>query len=265
MKIDFHVHTDLSDDAGAKVRDIIKTAESKGLDGVVILDHNTMKWDDASIPSDTSLKVFRAGEYSTADGHIIVIGAKTPIEDICTFKNGRFETSCVIDEARRQEAVLIMAHPFRWLKKPPSDELLLKMDALEVYNSRNVLLRNNPNANEKALKAAYRLKLPTISGSDAHWADEVGTSYVVVDTKGAAFEIRNLSNYTLKVFGAPSHPVGEFRSQWHKASRYKDNKRKLKLIIKLMIESLKYMFMKGSLQSGLIHTYEGVGKTDDFI
>lgn len=265
MKIDFHIHTDLSDDADAKVQDIIKTAEARGLDGVVILDHNTMKWDEASIPSGTSIKIFRAGEYSTEDGHIIVIGAKTPVEDICTFKNGRFETSCVIDAAKRQGAILIMAHPFRWVKKPPSDELLLKMDAIEVYNSRNVLLRNNPNANEKALQAACRLNLPTVSGSDAHWADEVGASYVDIKTEGAAFDIQNLKRYTLSVFGSPSHPAGEFRSQWLKASRYKNNRRKLKLIIKLVIETLVYIFKKGSLQSGLIHTYEGVGKTDDLI
>ena len=139
------------------------------------------------------------------------------------------------------------------------------MDAIEVYNSRNVLLRNNPNANEKALQAACRLNLPTVSGSDAHWADEVGASYVDIKTEGVVFDIQNLKKYTLSVFGSPSHPSGEFRSQWLKASRYKNNRRKLKLIIKLVIETLVYIFKKGSLQSGLIHTYEGVGKTDDLI
>lgn len=265
MKIDFHVHTELSDDANAKVCDIIRTAEMKGLDGVVILDHNTMKWQNDPILEKTSLKVFRAGEYSTEDGHIIVIGATTPIEDLCAFKSGRFETACVIDQAKLQGATLIFAHPFRWRLKPPSDDLLSKMDAIEVYNSRNLMIRKNPEANQKALDAAIRLKLPTVSGSDAHFTSEIGDSYVEVDTKGEVFDICNLKHYRLTVYGSPSHPSKEVRSQWIKASRYKNVKRKFKLMVKLILETIEFAFRSKSFQSGMIHTYKGVGKSNDSI
>lgn len=263
MKIDFHVHTELSDDSNSKVYDIIRAAEMKGLDGIVILDHNTMKWLEDPILDKTALKIIRAGEYSTEEGHIIVIGATTPIEDICAFKNGRFETSCVIDQAKQQGAMLIFAHPYKWRLKPPSDDLLKKMDAIEVYNSRNLMNRKNPDANQKALDAAVRLKLPTVSGSDAHFTSEIGSSYVEVDTNGEDFDIRSLKKYSLTVYGTPSHPINEVRSQWLKASRYHNVRRKFKLVIKLILETVGFAFKAKSLQSGMIHMYKGVGKPND--
>ncbi|HAS73537.1 MAG TPA: hypothetical protein DCS67_05280 [Clostridiales bacterium UBA8960] len=257
MKIDFHIHTEKSDDSNAKVEDIIRKAEEVGLDGIVILDHNTMQWDACSSLKETKLKVYRAGEYSTEDGHIIVIGATTPLENICTFKSGRFETTCILSNAKAQDAFIIMAHPYRWIHKPPSDALLSQVDAIEIYNSRNCLLRNNFDANTKAQDAAKRLNLPMLSGSDAHFVSEIGNSYVLFDTMGEPFDLKAIKRYTATIYGQPNHPIGEFKSQWIKASRYRTHTRKLKLIAKLFFELFVFVWRNNKIQKGIITTYKG--------
>lgn len=257
LKIDGHVHTERSDDSNAKWDAILHEAQRKGLDGLIIVDHNLAEQVPQIQEEYSKLHVIRGGEYSTEDGHIIVIGLKTPLEQVCSFDNGRFTTECILSQAREQNAYVILAHPFRWRHRLPSDALLMKVDAIEVYNSRNAFLIRHPKANQMAQEAAKRLKIPVVGGSDAHVVQEIGNCYMEIDTLGASFDIRHLKNYDVKVHGKHTLPKHVFMSQWIKASHHNRRLGKLKYLIKYIVETSCVKVFKSRIQEGLVYEQKG--------
>lgn len=257
LKIDGHVHTELSDDSNANWDAILQEAQIKGLDGLIVVDHNLADGQPQIPEKYSNLHIIRGGEYSTEDGHLIVIGLKKPLENICQFENGRFKTSCILDKAREQNAFVILAHPFRWRHRLPSDELLNKMDALEVYNSRNAFLLKHLKANQMAQEAARRLGMPVIGGSDAHVVEEIGNCIVEIDTLDMPFHINQLSQYDIRVIGKHTSPKHVLISQWIKASYYKRHLNKVKYLIKYIVETLLIKIFANQIQEGFVYEHKG--------
>ncbi|MBF4695389.1 PHP domain-containing protein [Fusibacter ferrireducens] len=226
MKIDFHVHSFYSEDSFQSFEKIIQKAEQCGLDGVVILDHNTIQGSDRlaaylethyhNRPLNERLVVIRAGEYSTEEGHIIVIGLKEPLESILEVNQKWYSCRELIAEAKKQSATIILAHPFRWKHRLPSEWLLSQVDAIEVFNGRSCFVKGNYRANAKAVELAQKLNLPIVGGSDGHLTSEIGRSYVNFDVEKAAFDPQQLQRYNSSVHGAWGHPAYEVVSQVYK-------------------------------------------------
>ncbi|MEM2913447.1 MAG: CehA/McbA family metallohydrolase [Candidatus Bathyarchaeia archaeon] len=178
MKIDLHVHTVHSDGSGT-VKDVLRTAKSKGLDGLAITDHNTIEGYFEAESYDFSLLVLPGYEVCTDAGHVLVIGLeRTPpkIEII------RYED--LIRWVRKLGGLTILAHPAagrihldRWI--------CCKPDAVEVLNASYPICRFFM---KRSLNIADRLEVPSVAGSDAHCPENVGNSYTVVDAS-------NPSNY----------------------------------------------------------------------
>ena len=257
LKIDGHVHTELSNDSNANWDAILQEAHRKGLDGLIVVDHNLADGEPEIPEKYSNLHIIRGGEYSTEDGHLIVIGLRTPLENICPFENGRFKTACILNQAREQNAFVILAHPYRWRHRLPSDDLLKRMDALEVYNSRNAFLLRHPKANQMAQEAARRLNMPVLGGSDAHVVEEIGNCIVEIDTLGMAFDINQLRCYDIKVIGKHTSPKHVLISQWIKASHYKRHLVKFKYLIKYIIETFLIRLYANQIQEGLFYEHKG--------
>ncbi|MCD6325872.1 PHP domain-containing protein, partial [Candidatus Bathyarchaeota archaeon] len=80
LKIDFHVHTCYSGDCSTSLRDVISYSKKKGLDGVVITDHNTVEGAlKLQKNSDNERIIIPGIEVSTNAGHILGINVTTPI------------------------------------------------------------------------------------------------------------------------------------------------------------------------------------------
>lgn len=174
LKIDLHVHTSYSDGSGS-IREIIRVAERKGLDGLAITDHNALDGYFEAKSYSSSLIILPGYEVSTDAGHILVIGLEEkPPFNITS--QGAAQYIKVVEWVRLNGGLSILAHPAtgrfkmnKWMQYKP--------DAVEVLNSLyplNYFVR-------RGLKLSSVLGVASVGGSDAHKPTDVGNAYTIVD------------------------------------------------------------------------------------
>jgi predicted metal-dependent phosphoesterase TrpH len=183
MKYDLHVHSIYSKDSFLRPEIILKVAKKKGLDGVAITDHNTIKGAMAArkINEDRDFTVIVGTEIKTEYGDVIGIYLQDEI------RSRLF--SEVVEEIKRQGGYTILAHPYRQYRSP--EALISKVDLVEAFNSRS---RKYQNARSHNLALTYD-KLFT-AGSDAHLGFEIGRG--VVSTDGNIYDRSSFRKITGK-------------------------------------------------------------------
>ena len=171
MMFDLHIHSKYSYDSLLRPDTIIKIAKKKGLNGVAITDHNTIKGG------------VEASKVNKDDDFVIIVGSeiKTEYGDVL----GLFLTdeirsrvfADVVDEIRDQGGLTVLAHPFRKGIVFPRD-LLGYVDLIEGFNA-----RSPKNLNQKAIELARDCRMPVTAGSDAHLGFEIGGGRAVTRTR----------------------------------------------------------------------------------
>ncbi|HHY75515.1 MAG TPA: PHP domain-containing protein [Firmicutes bacterium] len=187
FRIDMHVHSMYSGETPAEPRDIIEAAKEKGLDAIVITEHERLS---LSLPFEDlkktagRLQIFRGVELSTDAGHMLVYGVRD--EDWKDWGAGRLNSAQeVIERAARLGGVAVPAHPYVVRKKDPFDTepavlvddritSLSGLKAIEVCNGKH---SKYPGVCEALGKYAASVRLPGIGGSDAHMPEDVGRAY----------------------------------------------------------------------------------------
>ena len=170
LKIDLHVHSAYSDGLG-DIHDILKTARLKGLDGLVITDHDTLKGYYEAKASYSDLYILPGYEVETDAGHVLILGLEQlpPITGIVAYED-------LIWWTRDLGGLTVLAHPAagrfrlrRWMHA--------KTDAIEVLNA------SYPTKYfiTRGLRLAERLNLPRVGGSDAHHSKTVGDAYTIIE------------------------------------------------------------------------------------
>lgn len=162
MKLDLHIHSKYSKDSLLKPETILKVAKKRGLNGIAVTDHNTIKGGLATkkMNVDENFTVIIGSEIKTEYGDIIGLFLQ---EEIIS---RAFEE--VVDEVKDQDGLVILAHPFRKGFVFPSN-LFIKIDLIEAFNA-----RSPKSLNEKAFELAKKHKKPITAGSDSHLAFEIG-------------------------------------------------------------------------------------------
>jgi predicted metal-dependent phosphoesterase TrpH len=159
---DTHVHTSFSRDAWQTPEEVILTASRVGLSAVAITDHNTFAGvihaRDAC--AGTNIILIPGEEVSTEYGDLIGLFLNEEIQSR-TFGEA-------LDEIHLQGGLSVLPHPLRRKRMPPED-LLVKLDIIEILNGRTSILLNN-----EAERLASTLKKPGIAGTDAHFSWELG-------------------------------------------------------------------------------------------
>ena len=176
MKYDLHMHTKYSKCSNLKPETILKLAKKHGLDGIAITDHNEIKGalEVKKLNKDKDFEVIAGEEISTSYGDVLVYYLNKKINTIDFYD--------VVDESKRQGAIISIAHPFRTTLinnhkfKLPIEKVKNNIDAVECFNSRTL-----PSDNKKANEIADKLKIAKTAGSDAHFFFEVGTAYTIFD------------------------------------------------------------------------------------
>jgi predicted metal-dependent phosphoesterase TrpH len=166
LNVETHCHTNASGDCRVRPEDIVVAARRKGVDRLIITDHNSIKG------------ALRAKEI---DPELVIVG-----EEILTEK-GELLAAFVTEEVPRdlppleairrlrdQGAFISVSHPFDPRRSGWSladmEELAPLVDAIETFNARNIRQAYN----ERAAAFAKLHKLPGTAGSDAHTLLEVG-------------------------------------------------------------------------------------------
>src|SRR5215212_1160223 len=133
LKVEFHSHTNASKDSLTQPAELIAAARRKGLDRLVITDHNTIVGALAAQKIASEL-VIVGEEIMTTQGEILAAFITEEIRPGLSPKE-------TIQQLRDQGAFISVSHPFDRIRsggwrKSDLLEIISFVDAIEVYNSR---------------------------------------------------------------------------------------------------------------------------------
>lgn len=210
--LEFHCHTYASKDSLTRPMDLIKAARRKGLNRLVITDHNSIAGALEAQAIDPEL-VIVGEEIMTTKGEILAAYVREQIPSLLSPQE-------TIDRLKEQGAFISVSHPFDEMrsggwKENDLLEIIPFVDAIEVYNSRCMM----PRFNRLARNFAEQHNLAGTVGSDAHAAFEVGRSVLLLDQFSGPDEMRKVIRQA------------QFRVKWspwwfHLTSRYASLKKK---------------------------------------
>ena len=171
LKIDVHIHTTYSDST-ATVNDVIKVAKKKGLDGVVITDHDTIDGAKEATSKASKLIIIPGEEVATIKGHILALGINEPISKWLPPENA-------ISRIHKQNGLAVIPHPtLPFVDKLPRKEIRnLPINGIEVFSAATPLAWHYF---RRGLALARDMGLPILAGSDSHFAETVGDAYTIV-------------------------------------------------------------------------------------
>ncbi len=173
-KYDMHTHTLYSNCSNMKPEVILKTAKKRGLNGIAVTDHNTIKGGLAvkRLNNDKNFEVIVGAEIYCDKAEILGYYLNEEI------KPGKVEE--VVEKIHEQGGIAVVSHPFTHAlirKKLEFDVKKIKIDGVEVFNARNIFASEN----EKALALAKKYNLSQIGSSDAHFSYEIGRGYTLFE------------------------------------------------------------------------------------
>jgi predicted metal-dependent phosphoesterase TrpH len=203
LKYDLHLHTRYSPDGTLGVRDIVRIARKRGLDGIAITDHDTIRGGLEAVKlKPEGIDVICGCEVNTDRGDVIGLFLTEEIK--------AREHVAVIEEIHAQGGIVIVPHPFDSLRGSAfwlSDRDAPLIDAVEVINARCVFRRSNAAAE----RYADRYALAVTGGSDAHFGAEIGNAGTFID-ESADLREAILRKRTM-AFGKTSSPLFHLRTK----------------------------------------------------
>ncbi|MFH0868017.1 MAG: PHP domain-containing protein [Candidatus Woesearchaeota archaeon] len=205
--VDMHLHSEYSADSNSKIDGIIEKAKSLGI-GVAITDHNCIEGSLKAIDNEKNVLVIPGIEVCSKEGIDVLFYFKKKEELIGFYneviapnrKKNRHRTSklkinVLIENGKRYNSVICLAHPYRNYTKKIINILLKKrlikkifdmIPLYEVINSKNFNAKN-----KKAIKVAKKKHKNVLGGSDAHNTKDIGRTLTCVKTKEDAASFLN--------------------------------------------------------------------------
>jgi len=185
FKVEFHCHTIFSKDSLTPPERLVKACRRKGIDRVIVTDHNSIAGARAAQALDPEL-VIVGEEIFTTRGELL---AAFVTEEVPAGLSPQ-ET---IHRLKDQGAFISVSHPFDVQRGGHWDEadlleILPQVDAIEVFNSRCW----SPEFNRQAGQFAERHNLPGTVGSDAHAALELGRAVLLLEPFRGPKELRSV-------------------------------------------------------------------------
>lgn len=185
ISVEFHCHTVFSKDSLTSPQKLVETCRRKGIDRVVVTDHNTIAGALAAQKLDPEL-VIVGEEIMTTRGEILAAFVTEEIPPLLSPQE-------TIKRLKEQGAFISVSHPFDRLRNGAWNEedlleILPEVDAIEVFNSRCM----DPQFNRLAQEFAHRHNVAGTVGSDAHAAFELGRSILLLEQFEGPEEMRKV-------------------------------------------------------------------------
>ena len=215
LRVEFHCHTIFSKDSLTQPQALVDACRRKGIDRVVVTDHNTIAGARAA-QALAPERVIVGEEIMTTRGEILAAFVREEIPKGLTPQE-------TIRRLKDQGAFISVSHPFDTLRKggwKEADllEILLEVDAIEVYNSRCM----NPRFNREARQFAEKHNIAGTVGSDAHVTFELGRSLMILEPFEGSEEMRKIiRSGTSKVRWSPPwiHFTSRYATIYKKVTR----------------------------------------------
>lgn len=168
MLIDFHTHTYNSYDCLMQPEKILRLAKERGLNGIVINDHDTIKGgkECAQLNKDADFNVIVAAEIKV-DRVGDVTGLFLKEEVVARDFNG------VVTEIKKQGGITVLNHPY--VHHDLNEVNFDGIDLIEGYNG-----RTDEKRNLQAVELAKKYNKPVIAGSDSHTYGEIANCKTMV-------------------------------------------------------------------------------------
>jgi predicted metal-dependent phosphoesterase TrpH len=196
MKFDLHIHSTYSD-GHASVKEIIKAAKRRGLDGIALTDHDTMRGIPAARryirEQRLDLILVPGIEVNTLEGHLLVLGVDKPPERMRSPEE-------TIEMAHDLGGIADVPHPYHPFRHAIGR--IPDADAVEVYNSKHLFGL----ANGRAKLEAKRRGMSMVAGSDSHFAETVGMGVTDIEAEDADGVLEAIRLGRTKILGRRTPP-----------------------------------------------------------
>jgi len=174
MRLDLHVHTCYSYDSLLSLERLVDAVQRSGLDGIAVLDHDQIEG-ALRLQESSPFTVIVGEEIGTLHGGIAGLFLSERIPPHLSAE----ETIIRIHD---QGGLVLVPHPLAravpgTIQQTKLCEIIHQVDIMEGYNARSPLAGDDRRAREFAAQHA----IPITSGSDAHFACEVGRAWTEID------------------------------------------------------------------------------------
>lgn len=203
MLMDLHIHEKThSSDSLLDLKEIVREAKKKGLDGIGITDHDSMGLYKAAeqISREMNFPIFVGVEVLTYEGDLLLYG-------VDRIPDRRMHAQELIDWTEKRGGITIAAHPYRKNGRALGDKLfeLKGLTGIEVLNGNTPMSLNN-----LAVDTALALNLPLLGSSDAHHTERVGR-YATRFSR----EIRSIQDLVQEIRAGNTTPVYYNHGAYH--------------------------------------------------
>jgi hypothetical protein len=175
VKVDMHMHSEISPDSRMRPAQQARRIREKGLDVVCATDHNSIQGGLRLREIADGFRVIVGSEILSRDGEIIGLFLEKDVPP-------RLSAEETIARIRDQGGLVSIPHPFsrnrlNHIRRAALDRIRGQIHAIEVFNAREAFTSDN-------LRAAEYASEHGIAGavaSDAHRPAEVGAAWLEMD------------------------------------------------------------------------------------
>ena len=226
-----HVHTtygkdnDISPDAINTPEEIVKSAIKKGLNGIAVTDHDSVKGSlkakayVRSIKKD--FKIITGSEIKTLSGDILALGIKENVKPLMTVEE-------TVEKIHDLGGIAVAAHPFSaFVFRNVLQQDAIKTDAIEIFNATNSRFYQD----SRSMRLAHKYGMPVCAGSDSHSMISVGNAGIICE--GDPLEC--IMKKTAKIFGTYTpykHIAFQALSKFGRSAKWLLSKQEKKDIVK---------------------------------